>query len=753
MSNDEILDLKTYADKMYLGYSVAVLKDRAIPYLNDSLKPVHRRILFAMKELNNLSTQKHKKSARIVGDVIGKYHPHGDSSVYDAMTRISQEWSLRYPLVDGQGNFGSRDGDRQAAMRYTEARLTPLAESALLSELGLGTVDYINNFDNTISEPSSLPSKLNLLLMNGATGIAVGMATDIPSHNIREVTDATIEIIKNSKISEEQIFEIIKGPDLPEGGQIISTKETIQDCYKTGRGLLRCRAIWHVEKLAGGAWQIVIDEFPPNRNAKKVLEDIAKTTSPQQTKDKSGKPKPLNSKALADKNFMLSILGRATDQSDRKVSVRFVLEPKSKKQDPEEFMNLLISRIGLEETIKVNLTTVGLDGLPKCKSLMEILREWIDYRFTTMTRRTNFQLDKVQQRIHTLEGRLIAFLNIDAFIKIIRESDTPKEIFIEKYGVSQKQAEDILEIKLRQLAKLEGVKIEKELEILRKEEKRLLILLNSKRKMLNLMQKEIELETIKFEDERRTLLKEEKVVVAKAEDTILNEAITIIYTKQGWLTARKGHDFDLSTVQLKTDDNILSVCEGRSVDNVCFIGSDGRSFSLRSNVIPTGKGSFLHYNTLFNLSTGVNIQHIIFGENDEESFLFVNNHGYGFISKVKSLVSKNKAGKGFMTLPKIDSKIFKPIKINNNKNIAVLTSDERLLIFKIDEIKELEKGKGIQFVKIVGNSEIKDIKIFNEKIKIKEKRKNIILNETDFDGFLGKRASRGRKVDKTTTFI
>lgn len=461
IGNGDYLDLREYLNARYLEYSVAVAKDRAIPYLSDGLKPVHRRILYAMNEMGNYSNQPYKKSARLVGDVIGKYHPHGDTSVYDAMSRLSQPWNMRYPLVDGQGNFGSRDGDGPAAMRYTEARLTAFAERLLLDELDMGTSDFVSNYDNTLQEPANFPSKLNLLLLNGTSGIAVGLSTDIPAHNIRELTDATLATIRNKNITSDEIMDILKGPDFATGGQIIASDEEIKKIYSLGRGVIRVRARWKIEELAKNQWQVVITEFSPGVNAKKILENIDRVISPKTKNDAKGKPKALSPKVIAEKNFLSSVLGDFLDESDKSEAVRLVLTPKNFKQSPDDFMNSIIGMIGLEESVKINLTTVGLNGLPKTKNIKEIIQEWIDYRFNVMTRRCQWRLNKVQARIHILEGRVIAYLNIDEVIRIIREADDPKVELMGKLSVSEIQAEDILEIKLRQLANLEKVKIEK----------------------------------------------------------------------------------------------------------------------------------------------------------------------------------------------------------------------------------------------------------------------------------------------------
>ena len=753
-NNEDYLDINKYLRDKYLEYSIAVLKDRAIPYLSDGLKPVHRRILFAMKEMRNFSTEKHKKSARIVGDVIGKYHPHGDQSVYDAMARQAQPWNMRYPLVDGQGNFGSRDGDRQAAMRYTEARLTPIAEHILLQEIDMGTTKFINNYDNTITEPTDLPSRLNMLLLNGATGIAVGMSTDIPSHNIRELTSATLACMKNKDITVSEIMEHLNGPDYATGGQIIASNSEIKSIYETGRGVIRVRAKWKVEELAKNQWQVIVYEFSPTMNAKKILENIERITNPPTQKDKNGKPKALSPKVIAEKNYLLSLLGSFGDESDKVDAIRLVLEPKSYKQNPEDFMNALISRIGLEESVKINLTTVGLNGTPKTKNIKEIIEEWISYRFQVMTKRTLWRINKVKSRLHTLEGRMIAFLNIDEVIKIIKEDDNPKTELINRFGLSEIQAEDILEIKLRQLANLEKVKIEKELDTLKKEEKQLQSLLDSKTKMFNLMEKEIEESTALFEDSRRTLIKEDKIAIKSSFDIVQDEPVTIIYTTQGWITSRKGFDIDLSSIQLKTNDTILFVQEGRSIEQLAFLGSDGRAYSVKPNDIPTGKVGFVHINTLITMENGGTIIDMLFA-NDKKMLLVSNNDGYGYLTNSMNLVSKNKAGKNFMTLPEENSIIFKPLVLNiDTKYVHIQSTGQRILSYDINEIKELEKGKGFQLIKLLDGEKVKHVRITDDKgFELRIKNKTYFIENEKLKEFIGKRASRGKKIENNTELV
>lgn len=754
IGNGDYLDLREYLNARYLEYSVAVAKDRAIPYLSDGLKPVHRRILYAMNEMGNYSNQPYKKSARLVGDVIGKYHPHGDTSVYDAMSRLSQPWNMRYPLVDGQGNFGSRDGDGPAAMRYTEARLTAFAEKLLLDELDMGTSDFVSNYDNNLQEPSNFPSKLNLLLLNGTSGIAVGLSTDIPAHNIRELTDATLATIRNKNITNDEIMDILKGPDFATGGQIIASDDEIKKIYSVGRGVIRVRARWKIEELAKNQWQVVITEFSPGMNAKKILENIDRVISPKTKNDAKGKPKALSPKVIAEKNFLSSVLGDFLDESDKSEAVRLVLIPKNFKQSPDDFMNSIIGMIGLEESVKINLTTVGLNGLPKTKNIKEIIQEWIDYRFNVMTRRCQWRLNKVQARIHILEGRVIAYLNIDEVITIIREADEPKVELMNKLSVSEIQAEDILEIKLRQLANLEKVKIEKEIETLKKEEKSLQILLGSTVKMFNLMEKEIQETTAIFEDNRRTLIKEDKVAFKSSNDIVQDEAVTIIFTKQGWVTSRKGHGVELESIQLKTDDEILYVEEGRSVEMVAFLGSDGRGYSIKPSEVPSGKVGFVHINTLITVPQDVSLINMIFA-NDNKKLLVSNNDGYGYLTSSMNLVSKNKAGKNFMSLPEQDSVVFQPILLNETSAlISIQTTDLRILTFNLNELKDLDKGKGFQLIKLADGHKIKKIVVTSiEGFELKVKNKTYLITAEKLAEFMSKRGLRGKKIESNMELI
>src|SRR5690349_7846223 len=497
----ETLTLSTFAERAYLDYAVSVVKGRALPDVCDGQKPVQRRILYQMNELGLAANAKPRKSAAVVGDVMGKLHPHGDQSIYDALVRMAQDFSLRYPLIDGQGNFGSRDGDGAAAMRYTEARLTPISR-LLLDEIDMGTVDFQPNYDGSTNEPRTLPARLPMVLLNGASGIAVGMATEIPSHNLREVADAAVAMIRNPKISNAELMTMMPGPDFPGGGQIITPASQIADMYASGRGSLKVRARWKIEELARGQWQAVVTELPPGTSAARVQQEIEEITNP---KVKLGK-KTLTPEQIALKQTILNSLDTMRDESGREAAVRLVFEPKSKNQDQTEFMLLLLAHTSLETSAPLNLVMIGGDGRPRQKGLSEILQEWIDYRFVTVRRRTEFRLGKVNDRIHILEGREIVLLNIDKVIAIIRNSDEPKAALMEEFRLSDRQAEDILEIRLRQLARLEAIKIEQELAQLRGEKEKLEDILANPSTMKRTIIREIEADAKQFGDDRRTLI-------------------------------------------------------------------------------------------------------------------------------------------------------------------------------------------------------------------------------------------------------
>jgi len=742
--DDSYIELNPYFEQKYMEYTISVLKSRAIPYLADGLKPVQRRVIFAMMVLGNYYSEKHKKSARIVGDVIGKYHPHGDTSVYDTAVRMSQNWVMRYPLIDGQGNFGSRDGDNPAAMRYTESRLTQFAEDVFLGDLGKETVNFRPNFDSSLTEPELFPSKLNTLLLNGASGIAVAMATEIPSHNMREINAATIALLENPNLDLDGIMNYISGPDFATGGQIIDNKDAIKAMYETGRGTIRIRARWKIEQLSKGNWQVVIYELPPQQSIKKLLEKIKTIENPIQKIDpKTKKPLPLAAKQQMEKAFLSNILEKAGDGSDRKDPKRLVvLTPKNRKQDPEQFMHSILNLLDLQESYSANMTTVGLDGRPICKNLLTILNEWNEFRFNTITKRCLYEVKKAEDRTHILDGRMIAFLNIDQVIRTIKESDEPKEELIQKFSLSEIQAEDILEIKLRQLARLESVKLEKELEQLRKTIARLNILLNNKKKMNQVIIEEIRELDNKYGDDRRTIIEEDNRELAGAKEIVNEEPISVYFTDKGWITSRKGHNIENENIPTKQDDKIIYSVECLSTEDVGFLGSDGRGYSVKVSDIPSGKTGYVHINTLISPSGGVKLKGMTVCRKNIKMLVFGAN-GYGFISSTENLSTRMKAGKAFLTLDD-NEELMEPVFIGkNDKYIAIRTSDNRVLSYPIEQIKELDKGKGVILAKL-DNTTIKELFVYENSLYIKKKSKWYEMTGEALNEFLVNRGSKGK---------
>lgn len=743
MGNDDALPLDLYAERAYLAYAMSVVKARALPQVEDGMKPVQRRILYAMSEMRLSPTSKHVKSARVVGDVIGKYHPHGDSSVYDAMVRVAQDFSLRYPLVDGQGNFGSRDGDSAAAMRYTECRLTGIAE-LLLSEIDRGTVDFRPNYDGAFEEPQLLPARLPFVLLNGASGIAVGMATEIPSHNLREVASAAIHAIENPHASVADLLGHIKGPDYPGGGQLISPAGDIRAAYETGRGSLKLRASWIIEDLARGQWQLVITELPPGVSAQKILFEIETLTNPQpKTGKKSIDPDQAQLKAL-----MLGALDRVRDESGKDATVRLVFEPKSRNQDVAEFANLLLSHTSLETSSSINLVMIGLDGRPGQKNLAEILHEWGRFRLATVRRRTAHRLGQVNDRIHILEGRHIVFLNIDEVIRIIRNSDEPKPALIERFALSDRQAEDILEIRLRQLARLEGIKIERELAELRGEKSELEALLAEEGKLKKLVIKEIRADAAKFGDERRTRV--EEAARAGITQTVVDEAVTVIVSEKGWVRCRNGHGLDLANVAFKDGDHLSAAFECRSVDSLIAITDGGRALTVAVSGLPDGRGNGAPLASLVELPAGSKIAHVLAGHADTR-VLLATADGYGFLCRLGDMTATKRAGKQFINLEG-GSKLLAPVLYaqGENQHLVALSSTSRLLIFTLDQMKELSGGgKGVIIMGLDAGEELAAACVAGNSVTLLASTRGgkpveFNLAARDWETWLGKRARKGK---------
>ena len=707
----ESLVLAQFAERAYLDYAISVVKGRALPELADGQKPVQRRILFSMSEMGLRADAKPVKSARVVGDVLGKFHPHGDQSAYDALVRLAQNFSLRYPLIDGQGNFGSRDGDGAAAMRYTEARLTKIS-SLLLDEIDLGTVDFIPNYDGSFQEPAMLPARLPFVLLNGASGIAVGMATEIPSHNLVEVANASIAILKNANITAEEIHQIIPGPDFPGGGQIISSSAEIQEIYKSGRGSIKVRARWVIEELARGQWKLVMTELPPSTSTQKVLQEIEELTNP---KVRIGK-KSLSAEQNGLKQSTLAMLDGVRDESSKDAAVRLVFEPKSKNTDVNDFVNFLLAHTSLESNASVNLVMIGLDGRPRQKGLLPILQEWTQFRIQTVTRRTHFKLGKVNDRMHILEGRQLVLLKIDEVIQIIRASDEPKADLMTAFNLSERQAEDILEIRLRQLARLEAIKIEQELKQLLEEKNDLENLLGNESLMRRRIIKEIEADLKAFGDPRRTLIQEEKRSIIQ--NKVLDEAVTVIVSQKGWVRSRQGHGHDSLQFSFKPGDSLDGAYECRTIDVMLGIGSNGRVYSVPVAELPSARGDGVPLTTLVNMVSGTQMVTFYAGHVDD-LILIALASGNGFLANVADMVSRNKAGKAFVGLNEQFASgdrvlPLHPI-LSSMKQVACLASNGKVLSFDLDELKRLPSGgKGIILMDLDAKEQLQSALCFDE---------------------------------------
>ncbi|MBL0125553.1 MAG: DNA topoisomerase IV subunit A [Betaproteobacteria bacterium] len=736
-----------HCERAYLDYAMSVVRGRALPQVDDGLKPVQRRIMFAMHELNNRHDNPHKKSARIVGDVIGKYHPHGDASVYDAAVRMAQNFSLRYPLIDGQGNFGSRDGDSPAAQRYTEVRLTKFAEQILLAELDKGTIDFVPNYDNTMKEPGTLPARLPVLLLNGAMGIAVGMATNIPPHNLREVAAACRKIIKAgaTAVTDEEIAKFVPGPDFPGGGQIISTAAEIQNAYFTGRGTIRVRARWSVEPLARGQWRIIVTELPPNTSTAQVLTEIEECLNP---KIKAGK-KALSPDQSRVKNAFAALLDTMRDDSDQDHPVRIIIEPTTRNVTPEELTALLFANTSLEENSSINLVSIGLDGKPKQASFGTLLREWTRFRLDTVTRRLEYRLDDVTRRLHILDGRMIAFLSIEKIIKVIREADDPKAALMAKFKLSEIQAEDILEIRLRQLARLEGIKIEQEIAKLREEGAEINHLLSNEPDFRKFVADEIDKDAKQFGDDRRTLLEAAEKITASKIETVADEPVTVILSRNGFIRLRTGHDAEESALTWKDGDGPLAIARTRTVWPVIVVDANGRAYNLRTSDLPSGKGDGTPVASLLDLAGG-KIVSMICVKPGTKAFV-CKSDGYGFIAPVEEMLTRQKAGKAFATVGDGASMLALLVLDESTTAIAVLASRNRMLIVPTAEIKELGGGKGVVIVGLHEGDTILDITPARDKLALVGKTRtgkpaSVEIKGDEMERFRGKRANAGRLI-------
>ena len=739
------LPLGKYASTQYLQYAIATVKDRALPRVGDGQKPVQGRILYSMWESNTRAGTKRTKSAAVVGDVLGKLHPHGDQSVYDALVRLAQDFTMRYPLIDGEGNFGSRDGDEAAAYRYTEARLTKFAE-VLLAELDQGTVDFAPNYDGTRVEPTVLPARLPVVLLNGASGIAVGMATEIPSHNLNEVAGAAIAMIRDPEISIAGLMKHIKAPDFPGGAQIITPRAELKEAYATGRGSVRVRARWNIERLARGQWQMVVYELPPGTSAKKVLEEIDAITNPQ---PRTGK-KSLTPEQTREKQLMLAMLDKARDESDRAHPVRLVFEPRTSKIDETEFVNLLLAKTGMEGNVAINLVMVGLDGRPTGKNLRDVIAEWIKFRFATVTRRTQHRLAQVLDRIHVLEGRMIVLLNVDKVINIIRNADNPKADLIKAFKLSERQADDILDIRLRQLAKLEQIRIEQELKDLQKEQKGLEKILKDRNALEDLVVYEVEEDVKTFGDKRRTRIEEsEKAVI---ETPIIDEPVTVVFSKKGWVRARQGWEVDPATLSFKEGDGLLALIKCRTVEPVIFLDSKGRAYSVEASQLPPARGDGVPASSLVEVQEGAHILYCLGGK-PETPVLVASGGGYGFLSKIADMVSNRKAGREFMTLEETDTPIAPFVYEESAGNfVAALSEGGRLLLFPIAELKYQPRGRGTIVMGLDESDKLFAVAVSDQPrlivrgVNRSGKEKELVLEKDKLAHHVLKRARMGRVV-------
>jgi topoisomerase-4 subunit A len=745
-------NLAAYAQRAYLEYALSVVKGRALPDVCDGQKPVQRRILYAMDRMglgfSGNTAAKPVKSARVVGDVLGKYHPHGDSAAYDALVRMAQDFSQRYPLIDGQGNFGSRDGDGAAAMRYTEARLSKIT-GLLLDEIDQGTVDFIPTYDGSFEEPKQLPARLPFNLLNGASGIAVGLATEIPSHNLREVADACVALIKNPKLSDEDLLSLLPGPDYPGGGQIISPAGDIADAYRSGRGSLKVRARWKIEDLARGQWQLVVNELPPGVSTKDVLEEIEEITNP---KVKAGK-KALSQEQTQLKASMLMVLDTQRDESNKDAAVRLVFEPKSSRIEQQELITALLAHTSLESSAPINLTMIGLDGRPTQKSLRQMLEEWVAFRQTTITRRSQHKLQKVLDRIHILEGRQLVLLNIDEVIRIIRHSDEPKPALIEAFKLSDRQAEDILEIRLRQLARLEAIKIEQELKELREEQGKLEDILSNPASLKRLMVKEIEADAKTFADPRRTLIQAEKKAVAEIK--VVDEPVTVVISSKGWVRARTGHGHEAGSFAFKAGDGLYGTFECRTVDTLITFGNNGRVYSVPVASLPGARGDGQPITSLIELESGTQPLHYFAGP-AHATLLLSGTGGYGFLATVDNLVSRQKAGKAFISVGEGET-ICAPSHAANTSggqplapatHVACASTGGRILTFEIAELKLMEKGgRGLMLIDLEPKDTLAGACAYTRSVKVegigrggKERDETLEIRSLN-----NARALRGRK--------
>ncbi|MBF0224967.1 MAG: DNA topoisomerase IV subunit A [Desulfobacterales bacterium] len=723
------MPLKNFTEKAYMEYSMYVILDRALPHISDGLKPVQRRIIYAMSELGLKSTAKYKKSARSVGDVIGKFHPHGDSACYEAMVLMAQPFSFRYPLIDGQGNWGAPDDPKSfAAMRYTESKLSPYAE-LLLSEIDQGTVDWMPNFDGTLEEPVTLPARVPNVILNGSTGIAVGMATDILPHNLVEVVNACVHILDNPDASLDDLCNYIQGPDFPTKVEIITPKTDIIKMYSTGTGMVRARAVYHVENS-----DIVITALPPHVYGSKVQEQIA----------------------LQIQAKKLPMISDIRDESDHEEPTRIVLVPKSNRIDVEVVMSHLFATTDLEKSYRFNMNVIGLNGKPQVKNLLDLLKEWLDCRINTVRRRLQHQLNKILEKLHILEGYHIAYLNIEEIISIIRNENNPKSVLMERFALSDIQAEAILELKLRYIAKLEEVKINSEIDKLSKERAILERTLSSEKLMKNLVKKELLSDAKKYGDERNSKIVERSEAQAiSVQELVPVEPVTVVLSSKGWIRAARGHDIEPENLSYKSGDKYLSSARGRSNQQSVFIDSTGRSYSLIANSLPSARGQGEPLTGRLNLPSGANFISVLIGNPDDTFILLASDSGYGFICKMSELYCKNRNGKVVLTLPN-NSLPVQPVYVYDIETelVCALTTEGRLLIFPIKDLPVISRGKGNKIIQIPPERAKSREELLIELLVISQESHIVLYSGTrkldlrpeNLKNYFGQRGRRGEKL-------
>jgi topoisomerase-4 subunit A len=726
----ERLPLKSFTEKAYLNYSMYVILDRALPHIGDGLKPVQRRIVYAMSELGLSAIAKYKKSARTVGDVLGKFHPHGDSACYEAMVHLAQAFTCRYPLIDGQGNWGSPDDPKSfAAMRYTESRLSPYAE-ILLAELGQGTVDWVPNFDGTLEEPERLPARLPSVLLNGAAGIAVGMATDIPPHNLKEVAAAAVHLLDNPRSTVEELCEYIEGPDFPTGAEIITPRSELIQAYTSGNGSVRLRACYEIER-----GDIVITALPYQTSGGKVLEQIA-------------------AQMAAKKLPMVEDL---RDESDHENPTRLVIVPRSNRIDVESLMTHLFATTDLERTVRVNLNMIGLNGRPQVKDLRTILTEWLEFRTTTVRRRLEYRLDKVNGRLHLLEGLLIAFLNLDEVIRIIRTEDKPKPVLMERFKLSEEQADYVLDTRLRQLARLEEMKIKAEQEELASERDSIAKILGSGQRLKNLIKKEIQSDAEKFGDERRSRLVERAAAQAMDETALVaSEPVTVVLSSNGWVRVAKGHDIDPADMNYKSGDEFASAARCRSNQSAVFLDSTGRTYAVPAHSLPTARGQGEPLTGRLKPEDGARFVGVMAGDPDS-LYLLGSDSGYGFITRLGDLYTRNKSGKAVLSAP-VGSRILPPVPVRSleEDRIVAVTTDGYMLVIPAADLPLMSRGKGNKIINIP-SAKLKNREEFvaalaciqgGEQLIIHVGKQHKTIKTDELKEFVGERGRRGRKLPR-----